>query len=124
MRNFRDIKAWGKAHRLTLAVYEATKTFPADERFGLTSQARRAAASIPTNIAEGCGRAGEAELARYFHIAAGSASELEYLLLLARDLGYLTDDQQISLTAGVSEVKRMIYAFTLVLSCVNSRMFF
>ena len=112
MRNFRDIKVWGKAHRLTLAVYEATKTFPADERFGLKSQARRGAASIPTNIAEGCGRTGEAELARYFHIAAGSASELEYLLLLARDLGYLTDDQQISLTAGVSEVKRMIYAFT------------
>ena len=86
MRDFRDIKAWQKGHRLALAVYQATKRFPTEERYGLKSQARRAAASIPTNIAEGCGRDSEAEFARFLRIAAGSASELEYLLLLARDL--------------------------------------
>ena len=111
MRNFRDVKVWEKAHRLTLAVYQATAGFPAEERFGVTSQARRAGASIPANIAEGCGRDSEAELARFFHIAAGSASELEYHLLLARDLGFLTNEVHASLTADVSEVKRMLYAF-------------
>ena len=69
MRNFRDIKAWEKAHELVLSVYEATRTFPPDERYGLITQARRAAASIPANIAEGCGRDGEVELARFFQIA-------------------------------------------------------
>ncbi len=111
MRNFRKIKVWEKAHLLTLAVYQATTEFPTEERFGLTNQARRAAASIPANIAEGCRRDGEAELARFFQIAAGSASELEYHLLLARDLGFLPDERHASLTEGVSEVKRMIYAF-------------
>ncbi|MFQ5984020.1 MAG: four helix bundle protein [Alphaproteobacteria bacterium] len=112
MRNFRDIKVWQKAHRLTLAVYQATNNFPTEERFGLTSQARRAAASIPSNIAEGCGRDSEAELARFLHIAAGSASELEYVLLLTRDLGFTTDERHESLAKDVSEVKRMLYAFT------------
>ena len=69
MRNFRDIKAWEKAHELVLSVYEATRTFPPDERYGLITQARRGAASIPANIAEGCGRDGEVELARFFQIA-------------------------------------------------------
>ena len=69
VRNFRDIKAWKKAHELVLSVYEATRTFPPDERYGLITQARRAAASIPANIAEGCGRDGEVELARFFQIA-------------------------------------------------------
>ena len=111
MRNFRDIKVWEKAHRLTLAVYQATADFPAAERFGLTSQARRAAASVPANIAEGCGRDGEAELARFFQIALGSANELEYHLLLARDLRFMSKEQFESLATDVNEVKRMLYAF-------------
>ena len=90
MKDFKSLKAWGKAHDLTLRVYSATKTFPKDELFGLTSQLRRACASIPANIAEGCGRSGDAELARFLTIAAGSASEVEYHLLLAHDLNYLS----------------------------------
>ncbi len=86
MRSFRELNVWQKAHHFTLEVYRITQKFPDDERFGLVSQLRRAAASIPTNIAEGCGREGERELARFMTIAAGSASEAEYQLLLASDL--------------------------------------
>ncbi|MHB2017325.1 MAG: four helix bundle protein [Candidatus Xenobia bacterium] len=74
MRDFRSLKVWQKSHQLTLAVYSATKGFPKDELYGLTSQVRRAAASIAANIAEGCRRNGSAELARFCHIAMGSAS--------------------------------------------------
>ncbi len=78
MRDFRELKVWEKAHRLTLQVYRMTKNFSFDEGFGLTVQLRRAAASVPTNIAEGCGRDSERELARFMSIAAGSASGVEY----------------------------------------------
>jgi four helix bundle protein len=108
MRDFRSLQVWEKAHRLTVDIYQATKSFPADERFGLTSQARRSAASIPTNIAEGCGREGEKELARFLTIAAGSASELEYQLLLARDLGFLDRELSDTLCAQVAEIRQMI----------------
>lgn len=90
MKDFRNLKVWEKSHQLALAVYKATSTFPRHELYGLTSQIRRACASIPANIAEGCGRSGDAELARFLQIAMGSASELEYHLLLARDLGFLS----------------------------------
>ena len=101
---------WQKAHRRTLDVYRATKSFPAEERFGLTAQLRRSAASVPTNIAEGCGRDGKRDFARFLSIAAGSASEVEYHLMLARDLEYLpslTDDQ---LHGLVTEIKKMLAA--------------
>jgi four helix bundle protein len=104
MQDFRDLKVWGKAH----AVYRATETFPHAERFGLTSQMRRAATSIPTNIAEGCGRSSKADLARFLHIAFGSASEVEYLLLLARDLNMLTAAPYDAITSDTQEVKRML----------------
>src|ERR1017187_11021165 len=81
-----QLKVWQKAHQLTLAVYQITAPFPRSELYGLTSQLRRSCASIPANLAEGCGRNGDAELARFCSIAMGSASELEYHLLLARDL--------------------------------------
>ena len=86
MKDFRQLKVWERAHQLTLAVYRATTTFPRDETYGLSSQIRRAASSIPSNIAEGCGRDGDAELSRFCQMARGSASELEYQLLLARVL--------------------------------------
>lgn len=86
MKDFRSLKVWEKAHELVLKVYKATDLFPKHELYGITSQIRRAAASVPTNIAEGCGKDSDAELKRYFLIAMGSASELEYLLILARDL--------------------------------------
>ncbi len=111
MRDFRELKVWEKAHRLTLQVYRITKNFPSDERFGLMVQLRRAAASVPTNIAEGCGRNGERELARFMSIAAGSASEVEYQLLLAYDLDYMQDETYRELNQQVNEVKRMLNSF-------------
>ncbi len=111
MRDFRTLKVWERAHRLTLAVYQATASFPKDELYGLTSQLRRSASSVPANIAEGCGRDGDAELARFLQIAMGSASELEYHMLLARDLKLLDDSTRESLTSDVIEVKRMLATF-------------
>ena len=87
MRSFKELLVWQKAHRFALDVYGATRDFPSEERFGLTSQLRRSAASIASNIAEGCGRVGGRDLARFLSIAAGSASEAEYQLLLSCDLG-------------------------------------
>jgi four helix bundle protein len=87
--DFRKLQVWHRAHKLTLDVYRATSAFPKEELYGLTNQLRRASASIGANIAEGCGRNTDAELARYLGIAVGSANELDYHLLLARDLGYL-----------------------------------
>ncbi len=111
MRNFRELKVWEKGHRMTLAVYKATATFPRDERYGLTSQIRRSCVSVPANIAEGCGRGSEADLARFLQIAAGSASELEYHILLANELGLLEVRQYERLTREVTEVKRMLTSF-------------
>lgn len=108
MQRFRDLKVWAKAHALTLAVYEASELFPAVERFGLTSQMRRAAASIGTNIAEGCGRSSKADFGRFLQIAMGSASELEYLLILARDLRLLAKEACDRLSTDIEEVKKML----------------
>lgn len=108
MRDFRKLKVWQKAHELALTVYGATRSFPKDELYGLTSQSRRAAASIPANIAEGCGRTGVGDFLRFLQIAAGSASELEYHLLLARDLQLLEHQTHDRLTASVCEVKQML----------------
>ena len=111
MQDFRRLAVWTKAHRLTLDIYEAVARFPKDERYGLTSQLKRAAASIPTNLAEGCGRSGDAELKRFADIAMGSASEVEYLLLLAVDLGILERSVYLGLNERVVEIKRMLSAF-------------
>ncbi|MCL4370497.1 MAG: four helix bundle protein [Chloroflexi bacterium] len=111
MRDFRKLKVWEKAHDLTLSVYHATSRFPRGEQFGLTSQLRRASASIPANIAEGCGREGNAELARFCIMAAGSASELEYHLPLSRDLNLLASQDFQHLTGELIEVKRMLVSF-------------
>ena len=110
MKNFRDLKVWGKAHALVLTCYEITKPFPREETFGLVSQIRRAASSIPANIAEGCGRRGNAELHRFLQMAMGSASELEYHLLLSKDLNYLKTDAYERMQPRVEEVKRMLAA--------------
>jgi four helix bundle protein len=111
MRDFKQLKVWQKAHRFVLDVYRHTRGFPAEERFGLTRQLRNAATSVPSNIAEGCGREGDKELARFLSIAAGSASEAEHQLLLARDLGYLPHDVHRQLDDQVNEVKRMLNSF-------------
>ena len=91
MRDFETLKVWEKGHQLTLAIYRATKKFPKEELFGLTRQMRGASASIPTYVAEGCGVTGKAQLGRFLQISMGSASELEYQLIPAHDLGLLTD---------------------------------
>ena len=111
MKDFRSLKVWEKAHALTLAIYKATEKFPKQEMYALTSQIQRAAVSIPTNIAEGCGKDSDAELKRYFVIAMGSASELEYLLLLAHDIGYLQTDIYQSMTNDLVEIRKMLNAF-------------
>lgn len=111
MRDFRQLKVWEKAHELTLLVYRATARFPAEERFSLTNQIRRGAASIPANIAEGCGRSGEREFSRFLQIALGSASELEYHLMLAHDLGLIDTQQHQQLEQHTIEIKRMLSSF-------------
>ncbi|HEY9692187.1 MAG TPA: four helix bundle protein [Oculatellaceae cyanobacterium] len=111
MKDFRQLKVWEKAHSLTLEIYQVTKKFPKEELYGLTSQIRRACSSISANIAEGCGRNGEAELARFLQIAMGSATELEYYLLLARDLKFLIITECERLEANLIEVKRMLNSF-------------
>jgi four helix bundle protein len=105
------LKVWARAHQLTLAVYGVTKAFPKEESYGLTSQMRRASASIPANIAEGCGRGSSAELARFLQISIGSASELEYHLLLARDLAMLASPDYERHIGEVTQVRRMLTAF-------------
>jgi four helix bundle protein len=108
MQDFRKLKMWEKAHQLTLAVYKVTVKFPKEETYGLISQIRRAAASIPTNMAEGCGRDTEPEFNRFMQIAMGSACETEYQLLLAKDLGYLGNDDYLKMNEQLSEIKRML----------------
>jgi len=111
VQDFHALKVWEKAHQLTLDVYQATMVFPKEELYGLTSQIRRASSSIPANIAESCGRGGSAELNQFLQIALGSASELEYHLLLARDLHYLNTTNYVNLASAVVEVKKMLTAF-------------
>jgi len=100
---------WQRSHQLTLDIYRITREqFPKEELFGQTNQIRRAAASIPTNIAEGCGRNSRAELAQFLNIAAGSASEVEYEILLAKDTGFITTEQFHSLSKEICEIRSMI----------------
>ena len=108
MKDFRQLTVWGKAHQLALAIYKATKEFPKEELYGLTSQIRRAGMSIPTNIAEGCGRNTDADFARFLQMAMGSASETEYQLILARDLEFISNENYERLHNDVEEVKRML----------------
>ena len=108
MQSFRSLRVWEKSHRLTLDVYTSSKAFPREEMYGLTSQMRRASASMGMNIAEGCCRKGSAEMARFLQMAMGSASELEYQLLLAHDLDYLRNPEYERLAEQAVEVKRML----------------
>lgn len=111
MIDFRTLKVWEKAHQLTLDLYRVTANFPDDERYGLTSQMRRACASIPANIAEGCGRGTDGDLARFCQIAMGSASELEYQLLLVHELTFIDNLAYNRLNTQLIEVKKTLNAF-------------
>ena len=108
MKDFRQLKVWQKAHALTLEVYRVTGEFPRSERYGLTSQLRRSVSSVPSNIAEGCGRGTDADFARFLQIALGSASEVEYQLLLAHDLRFLSTPVHQAVAERTTEVKRML----------------
>jgi four helix bundle protein len=110
MQDFRQLVVFRKSYALVLSLYRLTKSFPDDERFGMTSQVRRAAHSIPANIAEGCGRGEAGDFVRFLRIAAGSASELELHLELARDLHYLHVDDYKVANDSVLEIKRMLYS--------------
>lgn len=111
MRNFQELGIWIKSHALTLKIYSATKSFPKEELFGLVSQMRRSSSSIPSNIAEGCGRNSNPDFKRYLTIATGSSSELEYQLILSRDLNYLPESVFKELQNELTQVRRMIYSF-------------
>jgi four helix bundle protein len=108
MQRFTEIKVWQRAHEFVLDVYRVTKGFPSDERFGIISQIRRAAVSVPTNIAEGAKRSSNAEYARFLNIAEASMAETEYLLMLSRDLGYLEAPTAERLLGESNEVSSML----------------
>ena len=110
MQDFRKLKVWEKNHLLTLDCYKATATFPREEIYGMTGQIRRASSSIPANIAEGCGRDGNAELGRFLSIASGSASELDYHFILAHDLNFLSDAEFDHLPAETTDIRKMLNA--------------
>jgi four helix bundle protein len=111
VQDYRNLEVWKYSHHLVLEVYRATKAYPKDEVYGLTSQTRRAASSIPANIAEGCGRNSDGDFRRFLQIALGSAMELDYHLLLARDLGYIDEQIQAGLADRIDRVRRMLGAF-------------
>jgi four helix bundle protein len=108
MKNYQDLLVWEMAHRLTLSVYRETRSFPNEERFGLTSQMRRSCASIPADLAEGCGRRSDGEMGRFVQIAMGSGAELSYHFRLARDLEFLTNGEYVRLDTELSEIMRML----------------
>ncbi len=111
MRDFKELKVWQKAHAWVLKIYRITGGFPDEERFGLSSQLRRSAASVPSNIAEGCGRESDRDFARFLSITAGSPCEAEYQLFLSRDLGYIARETHSELHEDTNEIKRMLNGF-------------
>ena len=110
MRNYRELEVWQKSHKLTLELYRISRSFPKEETYGLTSQLRRAAVSVGANLAEGCGRRTSPELARFVRIAMGSASELDYHLLLCRDFDFVTESQYGRSVAELTRVRKMLSA--------------
>jgi four helix bundle protein len=112
VKDFRELKVWERAHQMTLLAYKLTDRFPRHELFGLASQIRRCSSSIPANIAEGCGRVGNSEFHRFLQIACGSANELEYHFLLAKDLGFLAEPDYLAVQRQLLDLKRMLVALT------------
>lgn len=111
MQNYRNLKVWQKAHEVVLKIYRLTADFPPDEKYGLISQIRRSAASIPANIAEGSARSSDADFARFLYIALGSASELDYHLLLAHDLQLIDANSYQPLSEEIDSIGRMLNSF-------------
>ena len=110
LKNYRELKVWQKAYKLCVDIYKITKSFPKEERYGLTSQIRRAAVSVPSNIAEGYGRKTTPEYIQSLYIAYGSHCELETQIMLSKDLGYIKPDDFRTLQQDIEEVERMLKA--------------
>jgi four helix bundle protein len=110
IKSFEDLDVWRKAHELALEVFAMSRDFPKEERFGVTNQLRRAAASVPANIAEGFGRRTTKDFLRHLDIAGGSLDETRYFLILARDLGFLTAEKYVSLRRKADEVGKLLGA--------------
>ena len=119
MQRFTELKVWQRSHALVLRVYQLSAEFPAAERFGLVAQLRRAALSVPTNIAEGSKRESRQEYARFLNIAEGSLAETEYLLLVGRDLSYVTMNTVQPLLVEADEIARMLNALRKTVSQVR-----
>ena len=111
MKDFRELKVWEKSHQLALDIYKLTSGFPKEEQYGLTSQVRRAATSVGLNIAEGCGRGSKSDFKRFLYFAFGSACEVEYCLLLALDLNYISSEPYAVMHNQIEEVKKMLSSF-------------
>ena len=109
MRDFKKYDIWKLSHVFTLKIYELSNSYPNNEIYGIVSQIRRASSSIPTNISEGCGRTSDAEFNRFLTIALGSASEVEYLLILSKDLNFINEKSFIELNEEINIIKRKIY---------------
>lgn len=110
MQRFTDLKVWQRGHALALEVYRLTSNFPSEERFGLTSQMRRASTSVPTNVAEGSRRRSPKDYAHFLNLAEGSLAELEYLFMLSRDLGYINAETASQHATEATEISRMVYS--------------
>lgn len=108
MKDFRKLTVWQKSHNLAILIYKITNDYPKAELYGITSQLRRAITSIPTNIAEGCGRGSDKDFAKFIQIAFASACESEYLILLSNDLGFLVNDDYERLNKDICEIKKML----------------
>lgn len=108
MQNYKDLLVWHKAHNFTLKIYQVVASFPKEEIYNLTSQIKRSASSIPTNIAEGCGRFSQKDLANFLQIALGSSHELEYQILLSKDLRFIDNGIYSDLEKEVGEIKAML----------------
>ena len=110
MQNFRDLKVWQKSHQLTLDVYKLSAKYPREETFNLVSQIKRSSSSIPTNIAEGCGRKSDKDFSRFLYISFGSANELEYQMLLSKDLDFISAEDYEKIQLQTEEIKKMLSA--------------
>lgn len=111
MRDFTQLQIWQRSHILTLKIYKLTKGFPSEEIFALATQMKKSSYSIPTNIAEGCGRNTNPQFKRFLDFAAGSATEIQYQLILSKDLGYISESEFLPLHNEAIEIRKMIFAF-------------
>ena len=112
VQNFKELIVWAKSHELTLEIYKVTKGFPSDEKYGMVSQMRRAAYSIPANIIEGHSRKSKNEFLQFLSIAKGSLEELKYFVILAADLDYIAVEEQNKIDGLTTEVSKLLYSFT------------